>query len=128
MKFFETIELFMRLDGLIRRRQTGSPEELAMKLGVSRATVSRYLTEMKDRGFPIYYSLAKRSYCYQGKVSVRFEFDVIQTDLHNKVKGGKNMSIISFFEIRKVYFNRNEWPSPGLSTLFSTEGISEPLK
>ena len=39
MTFIEKIRLIERLDGLIRWKATGKPEDLASKLGVARSTV-----------------------------------------------------------------------------------------
>ncbi len=111
MKFFAAIELLERIDGLIRREQTGSPDEFAAKLGVSRATVCRYLSEMKDRGIPICYNSIKGSYYYDGRVFLKFEFDVLEKEKQKHVNGGQSLYAISIFETHLNYFYLNEWPS-----------------
>ncbi|MFA0962885.1 HTH domain-containing protein [Roseivirga sp. BDSF3-8] len=55
-----------RLDQLIRLRCTGTPQELADKLGLSKRMVYEYLNAMRDLGAPIAYSNIEKSYFYVG--------------------------------------------------------------
>lgn len=73
------------MDGLIRRCQTGSPRELAKKLGVSESTVYRILRGLRDMGLPIEYNELKNSYIYTTNVSVSIQ--IIRSEL-SKSKGG----------------------------------------
>ena len=66
MTFLEQIALFKRLDGLIRRKSTGTPEQLASRLEISRASVFRYINELKGVGAPIQYCKVRQSYYYEG--------------------------------------------------------------
>ena len=59
-----------RLDGLIRRKQTGSPQQLANRLGISVRSVFRLLSEMKDLGLPVAYSSVDQTYYYTKEVRV----------------------------------------------------------
>lgn len=56
-----------RIDQLIRLQATGSPKELADKLGISKRTVYEYIEEMKLLGAPIKYDKYVRSYVYRKK-------------------------------------------------------------
>lgn len=67
MGFFERLERAKRLDALIRKRATGPPASLASKLGVSHATMYRWLQELKDFGLPIKYCKKQKTYLYDRK-------------------------------------------------------------
>ncbi len=64
MTTLERIHLLRRLDGLIQRKATGMPCELADRLNVSRASLFRYLNELKNLGAPLEYCRLRRSYFY----------------------------------------------------------------
>lgn len=67
MGYFERLERARRLDALIRKRATGTPDSLASKLGVSPATVYRWLQELKAFGLPIKYCKKQQTYLYDRK-------------------------------------------------------------
>ena len=63
------------LDYLIRRKCTGTPKELAEKLGISERWVYEILNELKhDFDCPIKYSRRRRSYVYTCSGSLVIEF------------------------------------------------------
>ncbi|RMG74939.1 MAG: hypothetical protein D6722_01785, partial [Bacteroidetes bacterium] len=53
-----------RLHDLIRRRATGDVTQCARRLGVSEATLYRYLSLLRTLGGPIAYSPLDRTYYY----------------------------------------------------------------
>ncbi|MBK6620046.1 MAG: helix-turn-helix domain-containing protein [Saprospirales bacterium] len=65
MGLFQRFERTKRLDALIRTRATGSPEALARRLGVSQATVYRWLQELKEFGLPVKYCRRRKTYLYE---------------------------------------------------------------
>ena len=64
-----------RIDELIRRQATGSPEELAYKLGICRRRVYDYIDEMRDLGAPIEYNKSAHSFIYtqNGSLIITFQ-------------------------------------------------------
>jgi predicted DNA-binding transcriptional regulator YafY len=64
MNIIKTLELVRRLDALIRRKATGTPTQLAARLGTSEATVYRYINELKALNAPIAYCKERESYVY----------------------------------------------------------------
>jgi predicted DNA-binding transcriptional regulator YafY len=58
------INRFQTIDRLIQRKATGTSEQLAEKIGVSRRTIIELISVMKEFGAPIYYDKHKKSYCY----------------------------------------------------------------
>lgn len=61
----ELIKRFVRLHELIKRKSTGDPQAFADRMGVSRATLFRYLDELRDLSADIDYDKEKPSYFYK---------------------------------------------------------------
>jgi transcriptional antiterminator len=60
------IRKIVRLHKLIKNQRTGSPKELAEKIGVSERSVYNYIGYMRiELNAPISYEEEKRSYCYE---------------------------------------------------------------
>jgi predicted DNA-binding transcriptional regulator YafY len=64
MGLYERLERTRRLDTLIRKRATGSPDDLADRMGVSLATIYRWLKELKAFGMPVKYCRKRKTYYY----------------------------------------------------------------
>ncbi len=65
MTFLEKVRLIERVDQLIRMKATGSAEELARKLGISRSSVYELLDCMKSMGAEIQYCRVRSAYYYE---------------------------------------------------------------
>lgn len=77
--FEKVIDKLKRIDRLIRLKSTGSPRELARKLGISPSTVYEYLLILKQTFHaPIAYCRSRRSYLYreQGYLNMEFKKEV----------------------------------------------------
>lgn len=70
---FDRFEQLARLDQLIRLKATGSPNQLAEKIGLSRRQLLRDIAKLREVGFPIDYSKSKQSYYYSDTVKLSFE-------------------------------------------------------
>ncbi len=75
MKVFEYLERISLMHKLISRQRTGTPEEFARQLGVSRTTLYELIDEMRSRGVPIIYSKSSKTFLYQ------YPYDVAVTCL-----------------------------------------------
>lgn len=64
MTFLEKIQVIKRVDGLIRRKSTGTAKELAERLGVSRRCVYDIIVVMKKLHAPIEYCHMRKSFYY----------------------------------------------------------------
>lgn len=84
MTFLEKIQVIERVDGLIRRKATGTPTELATKLNVSERCVYDIINVMKSMNAPIYYCNIKGSYCYENEVDLVIGF----IDVNKNISGG----------------------------------------
>jgi len=67
MSFEQHTERIERLIGLIERSQTGTAQDLAKVLSVSRRTIFNDLEHLKGRGYTIYFCNVKFSYCFEIK-------------------------------------------------------------
>jgi transcriptional antiterminator len=60
------IRIIKKLHEYIKLEQTGSPKELALKLGVSERTIYNYISYMKaEMNAPIIFDNQKRNYFYK---------------------------------------------------------------
>ncbi len=71
----EILLRLQRIDELIRVKSTGTPGQLARKIGISERTIYEYLKLMKSFGAPIKFSNYRKSYYYneEGRFKIFFE-------------------------------------------------------
>ncbi len=79
MKLGNYLNRVEKIDHLIQTRSTGSPAELADKVGISESMLYNYLQFMRRSGAPIEYSKTKKTYFYRFKGNFSFGFK--ETDL-----------------------------------------------
>ncbi|WP_268122025.1 HTH domain-containing protein [Roseivirga pacifica] len=70
----EKAALIKRIHLLIKRRGTGSPEQLANRLQISKASLFRNIDTMKALGAPIVYDFTGNTYYYDYEVDFNFGF------------------------------------------------------
>ena len=68
------IEVIERIDQLIRMQATGTPEELANRLNISKTKLYRIINMMKELNAPVEYDLDKQCFVYEEAVGFRFGF------------------------------------------------------
>ena len=71
MSYSEYMKKLFFLNDLLKQGDTGTAEDLAWKLNVSRRTVFRYLDELRMNGAVIGYSKTKKTYYLENN----FNFD-----------------------------------------------------
>jgi predicted DNA-binding transcriptional regulator YafY len=73
----EIFHRLSRIDSLIRIKGTGTPSELADKIGISERSTYEYIRLMKDFGAPVLYSRQRKSYYYKedGRFTISFLLD-----------------------------------------------------
>jgi predicted DNA-binding transcriptional regulator YafY len=73
----EIFHRLSRIDSLIRIKGTGTPAELADKIGISERSTYEYIRLMKDFGAPVLYSRQRKSYYYKedGRFTISFLLD-----------------------------------------------------
>ncbi len=70
MKISEYIERLKLIQKLVQEEKTGSPDELANRLGVSRGTLYSLIDELQSHNVSISYSRKKQSVPVQAKNTV----------------------------------------------------------
>jgi predicted DNA-binding transcriptional regulator YafY len=90
MEFIKQIERLQLLNKLVREQRTGSPEELAERLGVSRRQMYVYLEYLNDMGVDIQYSRRLNSFVFASQKQIRIDwrFEVLESAEVRKVLGG----------------------------------------
>lgn len=66
VKILNVVERFMLLDRLLKKEKTGSANQLASRLGISRSQVFNYFDELKGLGVDVKFNKSKSSYEYSG--------------------------------------------------------------
>ena len=85
MDTFDQMTRIKRLDYMIRTKSTGTPAELAAKLGISISQLYLIIKQLKIRyEAPIYYSKVLQSYCYNENVRFTFGFKAFGDPLDKK--------------------------------------------
>ena len=64
MKVFEYLDRISMMHKLVSRQRTGTPEEFAGSLGVSRTSLYELIDELRSRGAPIAYSKSAKTFFY----------------------------------------------------------------
>ena len=64
MLLHKNLRQLMRLDELVQKKRSGTPEVLATKLCVSRRTVFRLIDQLKSLDAPICYCRQEQRYFY----------------------------------------------------------------
>lgn len=77
MAIIKYVKRIRRLDQLISTKSTGSPSDLAEKLGISRSTIFQNLQEMREIGLEIKYSTTLETYYYENgkRIQISLEKD-----------------------------------------------------
>ncbi len=61
----EIINRINRIEHLIKMKATGSPDELALRLNISKRQVYRYIEMIRNQGVEVEYEASRRSYIYK---------------------------------------------------------------
>lgn len=75
MSTTDYFKVLKRMDRLIYLKATGSPEDFASRLAVSKRSLFNYLSVMKELGAPIRYSRNFESYIYNSDGRFVLEFE-----------------------------------------------------
>ena len=68
------IKLIERIDKLVRLQATGTPDQFATKLGISKTKLYRIIKTMKGLNAPLKYNPSKQSFVYNKPVSFNCGF------------------------------------------------------
>jgi hypothetical protein len=93
MSFIDKLNLIERIDQLIRLKATGTADELAEKLRISRRNVYMIIDLMKSMDAPILYDITRKTFYYEYDCELSIGF----VD-KEKIKGGENKYLNFFSE------------------------------
>ena len=88
MTFMEQIEALERLHELIKRKATGTPEQLAERFGVSLGTIHNFIKTLRSKDLPITYCRERQTYYYEYEVDV-IVFQIKTKEDLRKIQGGE---------------------------------------
>jgi len=100
MKVFEYLDRISLMHKLVSRQKTGTPEEFARQLGVSRTSLYELIDELRLRGVPIAYSKSAKTFFYRQPydIAVSCSLKPLTYDEEKDNSGGLNLfSRILFF-------------------------------
>lgn len=92
MSLLKYIDRLKRMDDLIRRKATGTPDEFAEKLGICKSMLMINLAELKEIGALIKYDFDKQTYYYCKGCYLKLRFELEDNEMNNR-KGGNNISL-----------------------------------
>jgi predicted DNA-binding transcriptional regulator YafY len=100
MKVFEYLDRISMMHKLVSRQKTGTPEEFANQLGVSRTSLYEMIDELRSRGAPIVYSKSAKTFFYKQPydIAITCSLRPLTHEEEKKSSGGENIfSGILFF-------------------------------
>lgn len=99
MNFIHQIERIQKLNKLIEQETTGTPDELASTLGVSRSKLYELIDGLKSLGKKVKYKRVINSFYYEDhtKLDIQFSFKLIKQSELEKITGGLKYSLPYFF-------------------------------
>ncbi|TCO08344.1 HTH domain-containing protein [Natronoflexus pectinivorans] len=105
MNFIRQIERFQALNKLIHQQCTGTPDELASRLGISRRQLYAHIEDLKVLGLEISYSRKLSSFYFNESKHLKIEFnlEVLEPEENIKTFGGKLLNLFPCF-----FYARNE--------------------
>lgn len=65
MKAYGIFDRYQTINGFIIQKNTGTPDEFAKKIGVSRRQIFKDLKDLRSLGAKISYSPSRRTYYYR---------------------------------------------------------------
>jgi len=93
MTYIERLQLLERIDGFLKRKQTGTADELAERLGICRRSVFNHFTSLRNMGAEIDYCDYRKSYFYVNDKKARLP--IVPKSNSDKLYGGE--SFLNFF-------------------------------
>ncbi|WP_157974307.1 hypothetical protein [Lewinella sp. IMCC34183] len=66
------------MHSLIKFRRTGTPEQFAARLNVSRSQLFKLLAELRDLGAPLHFCHQRQTYAYYESVELKLGFVAVE--------------------------------------------------
>jgi len=99
MKVFEYLDRISRMHRMLSMGATGTPQEFAHKLGVSRTTLYEMIDELKSRGAPISYSKSICTFFYTEpfEINISCSMRALSHFEEKQLTGGNFLGRVLFF-------------------------------
>jgi predicted DNA-binding transcriptional regulator YafY len=112
MKVFEYLDRISMMHRLVSRQRTGTPEEFARQLGVSRTSLYELIDELRSRGAPIAYSKSSKTFFYRQPydIAITCSLKPLSCTEEKEKTGGINI-------FPKILFSRTLLPELSMVTL-----------
>ncbi|MCH7401288.1 DNA-binding protein [Belliella kenyensis] len=106
MELIRKIERLELLIKLVKEQRTGSPDQFAQRLGMSRAKLYLVLEELRDEGVEIGFCKKVRSFCFKsGEITFKFSWEIVtDEELQNLDGGFGKIQPFNVFGINYVFY------------------------
>ncbi len=90
MKALEQFERLQRINNLLKAEKTGTPDEFAAQLHISRRQLYEYINFIKDLGVEVSYSKHRKTFYLNNghELSVHYGIKVVSKEEAIKINGG----------------------------------------
>lgn len=87
---FREADKLKQLDQLIRLKCTGTPKDLASKMGISKRHLNNYINTLEELGADINYCRSRESYVYMAKYKLNVEISIeeVNEKIYRDYSGG----------------------------------------
>jgi predicted DNA-binding transcriptional regulator YafY len=105
MKIHRQIQRLNIIHKLIEREETGTPDEFARRVHISKRQLYNILDEFKLLGAPIKYDMRLKTYVYTKKCKAEFSFEikVLSKDELDFISGGCIIGMHNQYIIGNIY-------------------------
>lgn len=87
---------------LVKEQRTGTPEEFATKLGISRTRLYEMIEELRSRGAPIVYSKSRETFFYEYTFDISLSFSKKPLSRKELVEKNGGVSLPFLFSVRNT--------------------------
>jgi predicted DNA-binding transcriptional regulator YafY len=112
MKVFEYLDRISLMHKLVTRQKTGTPEEFARQMNISRTTLYELIDELRSRGVPIAYSKSAKTFFYRQPYDIAVTCSLRPLTLNEEKENSGGINIFT-----KILFFRTLLSDLSLVTL-----------
>lgn len=105
MKNLKSLERLQQLHSLTTNENTGTPQELAELLRISKRSVQSLIEQLRDYNAPIYYSRNRKNYyyCDDFDINISISVSVLTNNEVTQIFGGSYFLKNNLFDARKLH-------------------------
>lgn len=110
MKIFNQIDRINLLHKLIQQGRTGTPEELAKRLGISTVRLYQIIEELRTMEVPINYSRQRRTYHYTDEYEIVIDVRMRPLTIRERLSTNGGQRVLFGFDNKISYFSHKTFP------------------